>query len=312
MVGEMSFSRIDICTEINCCNFSERNWKWFKRFSRCCKIIHSTDQLVLTVWGDHVVLTASVISVVYSSVTDAKSHWQVARLSSTSKGQKKIQISHHPYVKWVPYWPRTSPVFVKVCRKTWGSQFLDVHRNLDFCELQLDEFCLRTWICSLTELNLSRSSKVMNIDNIVCFLTGFGSVWRRFPISAGKSSVVMRNIFGWMALLTSKIAENWHQSTQDSLRDKASTRTYCLILILGLVVSLIHALSRTTLIRSSRSMAGIIGRWQPIPFDLNWTIWMGTTYGSSRTVLSTIQQMPWWDPRAMPIICNRPMPTKST
>lgn len=40
---------------------------------------------MLTVGGGHIVLVASVQSDVYLSIADAKSPWQVARLSSMSK-----------------------------------------------------------------------------------------------------------------------------------------------------------------------------------------------------------------------------------
>ncbi|KAJ8943199.1 hypothetical protein NQ318_000680 [Aromia moschata] len=52
---------------------------------------------------------------------------------------------------------------------TFGGQIRDVrvsvHKNSAFRRLQLGEFCVGTWACTNTRSNLSRTSKLMTIDN---------------------------------------------------------------------------------------------------------------------------------------------------
>lgn len=94
---------------------------------------------------------------------------------------------------------------MKVCRRTRGSRFVAVYENLAFRGLQLREFCIRT-CCSPTRSNWLKSLKFMTIDIVVCSLTGLWGIWKRTRILAGKSSLVMKCIFGWMATQISNIA----------------------------------------------------------------------------------------------------------
>ncbi|KAG8264067.1 hypothetical protein J6590_019411, partial [Homalodisca vitripennis] len=60
------------------------------------------------------------------------------------KGDNADTTDLHPDVKGTADLSRTSPLSVKVCRGTRGSQFLAVHKNSAFRKLQLGEFCV--WI----------------------------------------------------------------------------------------------------------------------------------------------------------------------
>lgn len=85
----------------------------------------------------------------------------------------------HPYVEWTLYPPRTSPVSVKVWRRTWVSKFFVVYKNFASHRGQLAEFCIQTWVCTRTRFNWLRKWKLVTINKVVCLLSKLRGVWKR-------------------------------------------------------------------------------------------------------------------------------------
>lgn len=108
----------------------------------------------------------------------------------------------------MPDQPRTSPPFVKMCRRTRGSPFLAVHKDVQR-RFQLGEFCVGTLAYTLARSDWPRSTKLMTIDNAVCSLTALQRIWKRTQIWEEKSSLATRRNFGLNSYINKHNSHIW-------------------------------------------------------------------------------------------------------